>query len=202
MAGLHRAFPRPPRFANAVAALIQRLTGVDPTQSSVCRQDRMPVVAAVRSGAGPIPALDTSWALPQRSDWPSFLHPAICGGMAGYPSRGSLPSLRRVLSHPAPPCSPLLRCRAPLVRGHKSLPSIPRLKYNPHSSQASGSRLTAGGQMRAVCRGRAVQLKPFLPGGAAVAILGLFYGGRRIGADRVGGRPDWIAESPSASRVL
>ncbi len=55
------ALPRKaPPASKPVAALMRRLTGGDLTQCPVCRQGRMHVVAAVRSRAGPIPALDTS----------------------------------------------------------------------------------------------------------------------------------------------
>ncbi len=57
---MHRAFPRQRlRFVMAVAALLRRLTRADLTRCPVCRQGRMHVVAAFRSGAGPIAALDT-----------------------------------------------------------------------------------------------------------------------------------------------
>ncbi len=104
--GLHRAFPRQAlRFANAVAALVRRLTGVNLSRCPVCRQGQLHVVAAFRPGAGLIPGPDTSRVHFRGPAWQSFLWPAVCGGTAACAPRGSLPSLRRVGSsaHPLYP---------------------------------------------------------------------------------------------------
>jgi hypothetical protein len=50
----------PPDPPEAVAALVQRLTGVDITRCPACRAGRLRIVAVVRPGAHPVPALDTS----------------------------------------------------------------------------------------------------------------------------------------------
>ena len=51
------AAPPPP---NSVAALVYRLTGVDITRCPRCRTGRLRVVAVLRPGQTPAPALDTS----------------------------------------------------------------------------------------------------------------------------------------------
>ncbi len=52
--GLRRAFHRQVFcFADAVAALLRRLTGVDLTRCPVGRQARLQLVAAIRPGARP-----------------------------------------------------------------------------------------------------------------------------------------------------
>ena len=50
----------PPAPPEPVAALVQRLTGVDIAQCPVCRAGRLRIVAVFRPGARPVPALDTS----------------------------------------------------------------------------------------------------------------------------------------------
>ena len=50
----------PPAPPEPVAALVQRLTGVDIAQCPVCRAGRLRLVAVFRPGARPVPALDTS----------------------------------------------------------------------------------------------------------------------------------------------
>jgi hypothetical protein len=50
----------PPAPPEPVAALVQRLTGVDIAQCPVCRAGRLRIVAVFRPGARPVPARDTS----------------------------------------------------------------------------------------------------------------------------------------------
>ena len=50
----------PPGPPEAVAALVQRLTGVDIAQCPVCRAGHLRIVASFWPGARPVPALDTS----------------------------------------------------------------------------------------------------------------------------------------------
>ncbi len=50
----------PPAPPEPVAALVQRLTGVDTAQCPVCRAGRLRIVAVFRPGARPVPARDTS----------------------------------------------------------------------------------------------------------------------------------------------
>jgi hypothetical protein len=50
----------PPAPPEPVAALVQRLTGVDIAQCPVCRAGRLRLVAVFRPGARPVPARDTS----------------------------------------------------------------------------------------------------------------------------------------------
>ena len=50
----------PPAPPEPVAALVQRLTGVDIAQCPVCRAGRLRIVAVFRPGARPVPAWDTS----------------------------------------------------------------------------------------------------------------------------------------------
>ena len=50
----------PPDPPEPVAALVQRLTGVDSTRCPACRAGRLRIVAVFRPGARPVPVLDTS----------------------------------------------------------------------------------------------------------------------------------------------
>jgi len=50
----------PPALPEPVAALVQRLTGVDLTRCLACRAGRLRIVAVFRPGARPVPAWDTS----------------------------------------------------------------------------------------------------------------------------------------------
>jgi len=50
----------PPAPPEPVAALVQRLTGVDITRCPACRVGRLRIVAVFRPGARPVPARDTS----------------------------------------------------------------------------------------------------------------------------------------------
>ena len=52
--------PPPPGPPESVAALLQRLTGVDLTQCPVCRVGRLRLVADFRPGHLPAPLLDSS----------------------------------------------------------------------------------------------------------------------------------------------
>jgi hypothetical protein len=54
------AAPAAPTPPESVAALVYRLTGVDITQCPMCRTGRLRVVAVLRPGQIPAPALDTS----------------------------------------------------------------------------------------------------------------------------------------------
>jgi len=57
------------------------------------------------------------------------------------------------------PRSPPDPAGAPVVCGHKGLPSAPGFRYNPHSLYASGS------------------VQPVLPGGPGPGVVGLFCEG-------------------------
>jgi hypothetical protein len=50
----------PPGPVESVAALLQRLTGVDLTQCPVCRAGRLRIVTVFRPGARPVLIVDTS----------------------------------------------------------------------------------------------------------------------------------------------
>ena len=52
--------PPTPRPTESVAALVQRLTGVDLTQCPVCRAGRLRLLATFRPGVRPVPVLDSS----------------------------------------------------------------------------------------------------------------------------------------------
>jgi hypothetical protein len=52
--------PPTPRPTESVAALVQRLTGVDTTRCPSCHAGQLRLVAVFRPGARPVPALDTS----------------------------------------------------------------------------------------------------------------------------------------------
>ena len=126
---------------------------------TVWRAGRLHVVGLLRPGALPVPVWDTSCARPGACVIHRGARPAPGGGGARSVPDAAGRAFPAVLSPPALAWAMPTAPGPPRDRTHKTLPPRPRPRYNPHSSQASGS------------------VQPVLPGGPASAVVGLFCEG-------------------------